>query len=408
MKFRLLFLLVFLLLGALLGHYMMQGSGYVLLSFGHWSFESSLWVFALMLFATMATLYGAVNLSITLIKSPSAFKGWSQQRNINSAIGKTVQGLIALAEGNWKQSEKLLMAGAHGKGKLINYLAAARAAQYEGNYEHCDQLIAQAIKSTKGAELAIGLQHAQLLLEREQFEQCLAICLRLKKQFPKHPFVNKILLKTHTALNDWQAVLDVLPQLNKHKLLPSKKSTELEINAYKKLINSMITSRSTNSKDPELLLVVWKKIPNRVLKHVDFAPIIHSFISHLLSLNAQHEAESQLRKVLQHTLDKTLIDLYGWIKGQDVRRQLIIAKDVVKQLPNDADALLMLGRVHLMNEEFEEAQHAFEISLSQKNKSETRSELSRLYLAKHEPEKALEMLRQGLGLQLPELPMPHM
>lgn len=407
MKFRLLFLLVFLLLGALLGHYMMQGSGYVLLSFGHWSFESSLWVFALILFTSMATLYGLVNLSITLIKSPGAFKGWNQQRNINSAIGKTVQGLIALAEGNWKQSEKLLMAGAHGKGKLINYLAAARAAQYEGNYEHCDQLIAQAIKSTKGAELAIGLQHAQLLLEREQFEQCLAICLRLKKQFPKHPFVNKILLKTHTALNDWQAVLDVLPQLNKHKLLPSKKSTELEINAYKKLINSMITSRSTNSKDPELLLVVWKKIPNRVLKHLDFTPVIHSFISHLMSINAQHEAESQLRKVLQHTLDKTLIDLYGWIKGQDVRRQLIIAKDVVKQLPNDADALLMLGRVHLMNEEFEEAQHAFEISLSQKNKSETRSELSRLYLAKKEPEKALEMLRQGLGLQLPELPMPN-
>lgn len=408
MKFRLLILLVFLLLGALLGHYMMQGSGYVLISFGHWSFESSLWVFALMLFATMATLYGAVNLSITLIKSPSAFKGWSQQRNINSAIGKTVQGLIALAEGNWKQSEKLLMAGAHGKGKLINYLAAARAAQYEGNYEHCDQLIAQAVKSTKGAELAIGLQHAQLLLEREQFEQCLATCLRLKKQFPKHPFVNKILLKTHAALNDWQAVLDVLPQLNKHKLLPTKKSTEVEINAYKKLINSMITSRSTNSKDPELLLDVWKKVPNRVLKHEDATQMIHDFISHLMSLNAHHEAESQLRKILQHTLDKTLIDLYGWIKGQDVRRQLIIAKDVVKQLPNDADASLMLGRVHLMNEEFEEAQHVFEISLSQQNKSETRSELSRLYLAKHEPEKALEMLRQGLGLQLPELPMPQL
>jgi len=79
---------------------------------------------------------------------------------------------------------------------------------------------------------------------------------------------------------------------------------------------------------------------------------------------------------------------------------------VVKQLPNDAIALLMLGRVHLMNEEFEAAQHAFEMSLSQQNKSETRSELSRLYLAKKEPEKALEMFRQGLGLQLPELPMP--
>ena len=61
----------------------------------------------------------------------------------------------------------------------------------------------------------------------------------------------------------------------------------------------------------------------------------------------------------------------------------------------------------MLNNEFTQAQEYFEASLAQRNSAETRSELSRLYLAKHEDEKALEMLRQGLGLELPELPLPQ-
>lgn len=407
MKLRLFIWIALLLLGSVIGHYMMQGSGYVLISYGTWSYESSLWVFSLLFAVALSTLYIGLHFLFALLKTPSALKNWQEKRQINVAIGKTVQGLITLAEGNFKQSEKLLMAGAHGKGKLINYLAAARAAQYSGNYEQSDEFIAEASKSTKGAELAIGLQHAQLLLEREQFEQCLATCLRLKKQFPKHPFVNKMLLKAHTALNDWQAVLDVLPQMSKHKLLPSRQSTELELKAYVKLISSMIQARSSDSKDPEVLLSVWHKIPARILKQDSFLELIEGFINHLISIDANHQAESELRKALSYRKEESLIELYGWIKGKDVYRQLIIAKDLSKELPNDATTQLTLGRVYLMNEDFESAQHAFESSLSLKNSSEVRSELSRLYLANHQNEKALEMLRQGVGLQLPELPLPN-
>jgi uncharacterized protein HemY len=61
----------------------------------------------------------------------------------------------------------------------------------------------------------------------------------------------------------------------------------------------------------------------------------------------------------------------------------------------------------MRNEQFVQAQDYFEASLAQQNNAEIRCELSRLYLAKHEDEKALEMLRQGLGLELPELPLPN-
>ena len=60
-----------------------------------------------------------------------------------------------------------------------------------------------------------------------------------------------------------------------------------------------------------------------------------------------------------------------------------------------------------MNELFDDAQAYLEASLAQENSAEVRSELSRLYLANNENEKAIAMLRQGLGLDLPDLPLPH-
>lgn len=407
MSKRLLLIILFLLAGSLVGHYMLQGSGYVLVSFENWVLETSLWVFVILLAAAVIGIYATIHLLVTLLGSPVFINNWREKRNINTAIGKTVKGLIYLAEGNFKQSEKLLMAGAHGKGKIINYLAAARAAQMAGNYEHSDELMAEAVKSTKGAELAVGLQQAQLQLEREQFEQCLATCLRLQKQFPKHQYVTKMLLKAHMALEDWQAVIELLPSLNKHKLLPNKKFQKLEVEAYGKLIEHMIRSRNTTSRNPQALLDVWKSIPTRTLKQMDFLPLAHAFIEHLIQLDAQEEAEAQLRYLLQHHFNDELMNLYGRVKGKDVRRQLLFAKDQLKQRPNDAILLLSLGRIALMNELFDDSQSYFEASLAQENSAEVRSELSRLYLAKNENEKAIAMLRQGLGLDLPDLPLPN-
>ncbi|GAA6134622.1 heme biosynthesis protein HemY [Oceaniserpentilla sp. 4NH20-0058] len=407
MSKRLILIVLLLLAGSLIGHYMLQGSGYVLISFQQWVVETSLWVFLILLISGVLSVYAAIHLITTLLTTHHLFSSWREKRGMNSAVSKTVKGLIYLAEGNFKQSEKLLMAGAHGKGKIINYLAAARAAQLAGKFERSDELMAQAASSTKGADLAVGLQQAQLQLERQQYEQCLATCLRLKKQFPKHQYVNKMLLKAHTELEDWQTVIELLPSLNKHKLLPNKHVQKLEIEAYGKLIEHIIRSRNTASKNPQALLKVWKSIPSSTIKQLDFLPLSQSFIEHLISLDANEEAEAQLRYLLAHQFSDELMALYGRVIGKNVQKQYLFAKDLLKQRPNDASVLLSLGRIALMNQLFTEAQEYFEASLSIENTPEVRSELSRLYLAQNKEDKAVAMLRQGLGLDLPNLPLPR-
>ncbi len=406
MNTRLIGLGILLLLGTLLGFFMQQGSGYILISFQHWVIETSLWVFVIALIGSVAALYLSIQFLSGIIRSPQAIQNWRSNRGMKQAVNKTVKGLIALAEGNWKQSEKWLLAGAQGNGKIINYLAAARAAQQAGDFDHSDELMALALTSTKGAELAVGLQQARLQLQRSQYEQSLATCLRLKKQFPKHQYVNKMLLDTYVALEDWQEIIALLPKMNKYKLLPSKKTLELEIEAYGKQLEYLLHSRNSASKDPKALLDVWHSIPSRTIKQLDFIPLAKAFIEHLINLDAHFEAEVELRKLLNQHWNPELVRLYGCVMGRNVERQLTFAQDKLKSNPNDPILMLTLGRLCLINQSYDEAQMYFEDSLELNNDVETRSELSRLYLAKDETEKALDMLRQGLGQALPRLPLP--
>ncbi|MEY8205832.1 MAG: heme biosynthesis HemY N-terminal domain-containing protein [Bermanella sp.] len=406
MNRRLIFIVALLLLGSVLGFFMQQGSGYILISFQHWVVETSLWVFVMLLTASVIALYITMQLLAGLMGSRRILYSWRNQRGMKQALNKTTRGLVALAEGNWKQSEKLLLAGAHGDGQVINYLAAARAAHQAGNYEHSDALMAQAIESTKGAELAVGLQQSRLQLERKQYEQSLATCLRLKKQFPKHQYVNEMLLKTYSALEDWQGVIGLLPKFSKYNLLPSKRTLKIEVEAYGKQLGHLLHSRSNAGKDPKALLKVWRSIPSRVLKNEDFIPLASAFIECLITLGEHVSAERELRKLLTHHWNQELVRLYGCIMGDNVEAQLAFIQDKLKHQPEDAISLLTLGRLSLSNQLFDEAQGYFEQSLERENSLETRSELSRLYLAKDETQKALDMLRQGLGQKLPRLPLP--
>ncbi|MEY8262899.1 MAG: heme biosynthesis HemY N-terminal domain-containing protein, partial [Bermanella sp.] len=356
MNRRLIFIVALLLLGSVLGFFMQQGSGYILISFQHWVVETSLWVFVMLLTASVIALYITMQLLAGLMGSRRILYSWRNQRGMKQALNKTTRGLVALAEGNWKQSEKLLLAGAHGDGQVINYLAAARAAHQAGNYEHSDALMAQAIESTKGAELAVGLQQSRLQLERKQYEQSLATCLRLKKQFPKHQYVNEMLLKTYSALEDWQGVIGLLPKFSKYNLLPSKRTLKIEVEAYGKQLGHLLHSRSNAGKDPKALLKVWRSIPSRVLKNEDFIPLASAFIECLITLGEHVSAERELRKLLTHHWNQELVRLYGCIMGDNVEAQLAFIQDKLKHQPEDAISLLTLGRLSLSNQLFDEAQ----------------------------------------------------
>lgn len=396
MKLRLFLFVLLLAAGAYLGQSMMAGSGYILLSYGTWVIETSIWVGVVLLLLLVAGLYLGVQLLVGLLQTEDVFREWRAQRGQNKAMRKTVQGLLSLAEGNWKRAQRLLVSGAHGETRLINFLAAARAAQQNGDFERSDELLSQAATSTKGAELAVGLQQAQLQLDRHQYEQCLATCLRLRKQFPKHQYANKMLLKAYMALEDWQAVVELLPQLIKQRLIMGKVAAKLELKAYSALVEHIIKGRSAQSKDPVAIMKIWKQVPSQVLSNKDFLPVADGFVRHLVDLQAHKQAESLLRHLLGQSWQSDWIALYGLVKGKDEEKQLLFAENQLQERPNDAALLLTLGRLSARSELWAKAEEYFQASLALKDDAGCRHELSRLYLTQGEDEKALALLKTPL------------
>ncbi len=392
MKLGLLLLVVAVVLGGLIGTLVVRDPGYVLLSYGDMALETSLW-FAL---ALLAALYLTVRFLIWLVTrtttSTGRFGNWLRRRKGRQARQQTVQGLLLMAEGQWANARKVLVSSAReGATPLINYLSAARAAHELGDAAGRDELLRQAHESTPGSRFAVGLTQAELQKNAAQWEQSLATLLQLKSSSPRHPQVLLMLAEVYEQLEDWQALIELLPELKKRKVLP-----DVELNA---LAERAWVQRLGQGSAPAL----WTDVPKELKK----APAVVA--AHARALGSQGDgagAESVLRGALRDLWDPTLIGLYGETTGAEPDRQLLAAEGWLKERPNDPDLLLALGRICLMNGEWAKAREYFETSLRLQRSPEIYGELGRLCVSLGDAERGGEYLAHAT-VGLPDLPLPN-
>ena len=392
MKLGILLLVVAVVLGGLIGTLVVQDPGYVLISYADMALETSLW-FALILL-TMS--YLAIRLVLWIFTRSASGSGrfgrWIRQRKGHKAEQQTVRGLLLMSEGQWLEARKALVAAAREVGTpLINFLNAARAAHELGDFEGRDDLLRSAHESTPGSRFAVGLTQAELQKNGAQWEQCLATLLQLKSSSPRHPQVLEMLCAVYQQLEDWQALIELLPEVKKRKIIPEEQFKTLQRKAWKK----RFSQTSGNLQD------VWRALP-KDLKRVP--EIVLAYASALQAEGATAEAESVLRTALQQTWNEDLVALFGRITGDEPAQQLIAAESWLKERPNDPTLLLTLGRISLMNGEWAKAREYLEASLRMQRSPEIYGELGRLCVALGDSERGGEYLVQAVAL--PKLPMP--
>ena len=81
------------------------------------------------------------------------------------------------------------------------------------------------------------------------------------------------------------------------------------------------------------------------------------------------------------------------------------AEGWLKERPNDAQLLLALGRICLMNQQWQKAREYLELSLRLQRSDEVYGELGRLCSALGDNERGSEYLRLAIPA-LPDLPLP--
>jgi len=406
-----LFLLGILGLFVALGLSMMLSSdpGYVRISIGHWLIESNLWVMAainLLIIVACIFLWGILRQILT---TQSRLTQWRGKTASKKAIAKTNDGLLSFLEGNWSEAGKLLKRSAKkSQTPTVNYLAAAHAANELGDTKEAEQLLKKAYEHTKESDFAVGIAQAQIQLEKNQLESCLATLVRLKGQKPQHPFVLKLLKSVYLKLEDWQQVLQLIPELKKLPSADKAQLKQLEEFAWRHIFSQKAEELKRNNQlaiAAEELAKLWRQLPESIRFDEQ---IIANYAEQLIKLDCEAECETLLRKTLNKQSSDSLLSLYGKIQGNNISEQLITAENWLKTRPNNATLLLALGRISLRNELWGKANEYFEASIKLHPSLESYAELCRLSPRLNKNSEQTSQHLEGLieSMSLPKLPMP--
>jgi HemY protein len=363
--------------------------GYVLFSYAGWSVESSLSLFVVVLALAFAAFYLAIRLLLGTWHLPKSLGFWQRERRAMRSRRRTNRGLIALAEGNWASAEKHLSRSAElSDTPLINYLGAARAAQKQGSEQRRDLYLSQAYQSMPDAELAVGLTQADVQLSQGQTEQALATLRHLLSIAPRHAYVLYLLKKLYQQLQSWDDLLDLLPELRRHKVLDADNLARLE-----QRIHGMRLANAGNS--VERLHQCWQEVPKTLQQTPE---LILSYAERLKQLGAGSEAEAILHDTLRKRWEPQLMRLYGLVCGDDPNRQLATAEQWLKEHEHHPELLLACGRLCLRSKLWGKARSYLEASLGMEARAETCYELGNLLHQLGEKERAAEYFRQGLAI----------
>lgn len=399
-------ILIALLLGVGVVAVIETDPGYLLLAYGDYTLESSLWV-GLLLFALFTLLlYGIISLLRRLLGGQKSLVGWLGSRRSRKASRLTRRGLVNFAEGKWPRARReLLRAADNSELPLVNYLLAAQASARLGEMDKMQEYLLAASAADPGASVAIDLSKAEMLLQAGLFQQALDALQAVRDNPGRYPRALALLHRAYTGLNDWPAVEKLLPQLKKHAVLGVDEQQGLEREVAGRLLQQ--GGDKTRGATLDSLCDSWHKLPAGLKQDPD---ITRLYVASLVDLQGDALAEKTILQAIKQAWDPELVRLYGYVQSANPRQQLSRAETWLEAHPRDPQLLLCLGRLCARDKLWGKARDYFESSYRLERSAETCAELGRLLQGLGETNVAAAYFREGLMLRenrLPELPTPE-
>ncbi|QFU77116.1 heme biosynthesis protein HemY [Halioglobus maricola] len=397
--------LIALLLGVGIVAVIETDPGYVLVAYGNYTVETSLWVGLLILALFTLVIYLIVRLFRRLVGGQNSLSTWLGGRRSRASSRFTTKGMISYIEGNWQRARRQLLRGAkNSEAPLINYLMAARASYRLNEPDQMREYLGAAEEAEAEAGIAVELTQAEMKLDAGQYEQALATLVRARRNASRHPYVLDLLHRAYFGLKDWGQLAELLPELRKYKVLDDTAVTALERQVYSELLK--VSANGENGGDQ--LRQLWQKMPAPLKQD---AEILDGYVSVLVSGGHTAAAEKVIVRALKQQWDSSLVRHYGYINSEQPARQLTQAESWLASYPEDAQLLLCLGRLSARDKLWGKARDYFESSYRLERTPEVCAELGRLLLALGEPKVAAAYHREGLQMSqsdnLPDIPLPE-
>ncbi|MEW8470958.1 MAG: heme biosynthesis HemY N-terminal domain-containing protein [Candidatus Thiodiazotropha sp.] len=366
-----------------------QDNGYLLLGYGNWTVETSLALFCLALLLLFLLAYLAIRTVSRLWQMPERVAEWRSKRRSLKARQALTRGLVELAEGRWKVAERHLTRNvAQSETPLLNYLAAARAAQLQGEHTRRDDYLHLAHESMPSADVAVGLTQAELQLAHQQYEQALATLMHVRSLSPKHNYVLTLLKKLYENLGEWKKLEEMLPELKRRKVIGEGEFQALEMRVY----HERLKQESATVDDS---VRYWQTIPKGIRQQQG---MLLEYCERMLALDAGSRVEPLIAASLQREWNSELVTRYGQIELANPSHQLAVAEGWLKEHQEDPVLLLTLARLSLQNKLWGKARSYLEASIGITPTPESYQQLGLLLERLGEEREALNCFRAGLAL----------
>lgn len=367
-----------------------QDPGYLMVTLHGWTIETSATFAIIVMLLLFVALYLLLRLISTLLQLPLRLRRWRKLRAANSSRTQLVQGMMKLTLGQWFNAEKLLLKSArHDDQAVLAYMGAARAAQGLKAKNRRDGYLLLAQDKSPQNRLSIALTQAQLEAEDGHPEEAVATLNKLPLDHRNNGYALSILAGYYTQLQDWPALVTLLPRLRRHDALPLNQYYECEHQAYSGLIRQL-----ARKGDSTPLWQLWDELPSRIQERED---IVADYGNAMINLGYADEIEELLYRHINKKWSDLLVYLYGLMDGKaDIH--LSRAKSWLKTHQNSAVLHLTLGRLAVRSQQWKNARYYFETSLKLSADAETYQELGNLLSHTNEPKLALECYRRGLAL----------
>jgi HemY protein len=374
-----------LLFGSVAAHFLLENNGYVLINFLGYTVEMSVPV----LFALFCIGYLIVRLVVRIWKAPKALGEIAARARSERSSRQVTKGFIALSEGKLSRGERLLTKGAaHSETPLLNYLAAARTAQMQGDPERRDGWLKMAYEHGDGASNAVLLTQAELQLASGELEQARASLQRIREDQPKHPQALRLLAELHLQEHNWEGLMALLPDLRRTKHIPRKQLDAWVVEAYQHLFSRPDIDRTAIDSH-------WQNLPKPARK---LPELVRARITALITCGETTIADTEIRAALKANWHDPLVEAYGALDLTDKDKQLRQIETWLTERPENPVLLLAAGRTCMRGQLWGKARSYLESSLAIKPSSTAFHELGKLMLTLDDHDAATNAFARGLTL----------
>ncbi|WP_025119008.1 MULTISPECIES: protoheme IX biogenesis protein HemY [unclassified Serratia (in: enterobacteria)] len=390
---RVLFLFLVLIASLVLGPMLAGHQGYVLIQTDNYNVETSVTGLVIMAVLLFLALFVIEWILRRVFRTGARTRGWFLGRKRSRARKQTKAALIKLAEGDYKQVEKLLTRNAdHAEQPVVNYLLAAEAAQQRGDDFRTNQYLERAAEAADTDQLPVDITRVRIQLAQGEAHAARHGVDRLLNQAPRHPEVLRLAEQAYLRTGAYASLLEILPSMNKISLHSEEELQALQQQAYIGLMNQAMADEGSEG------LKRWWKDQSRKIRHE--IPLQVAMVEHLIECNDHELAQSIVLDGLKRQYDERLVLLIPRIKSGNPEQLEKVLRQQIKQ--HGATPLLnsTLGQLLMKHGEWQQASDAFHAALQQRPDAYDYAWLADALDKLHRSDEATQMRREGLMLTL--------